>query len=137
MTELNIYSMQTLQVANKLTSKNQKTEQDSVNMRERKGESLSLSRNVFNLLGSKDVYYVQSERSENIYYYVKYNPDVFEYCSCSDNSIRGVKCKHIWSIEYSIRRNMLKPIEHLPENAQRYPQKIIAKNIGDDSEYDF
>jgi hypothetical protein len=112
------------------------SEEIGESMRERKGAALVLTRNVFYLENSKHVYYVQSERSNNIYYFVKYNPDVFEYCSCLDNSIRGIKCKHIWSIEKSICRNTLKQIEHLPENAIRYPQKITAKSYRDD-DYEF
>jgi len=55
------------------------------NKREGKGRVLAISRNVYRLLTS-DVYYVQSERSNEIYYYVKCNLDVFEWCSCLDNS---------------------------------------------------
>ena len=119
----------------KVVSKENKVE-ELENKREASGQTLALTRNVFYLLGSKNVYYVQSERSNEVYYYIKYNPDVFEYCSCSDNSIRGVKCKHIWSIEYSIRRNTLKLTEHLPEKAQRYPTIVTGKDWRSD-EYDF
>ena len=57
------------------------------NKREGKSRVLAISRNVYRLLTS-DVYYVQSERSNEIYYYVKYNLDVFEWCSCLDNSTK-------------------------------------------------
>src|SRR5688572_3628413 len=70
------------------------------NKREGHGLNIALTRNVYRLLTS-DVYYVQSEHSDEIYYYVKYNPDVFEWCSCPDNSTRGIKCKHQFAIEYA------------------------------------
>jgi hypothetical protein len=129
--------MQRIEFA-KVTSKNQKTEtvEPVENKREASGRTLALTRNVFYLLGSKNVYYVQSEHSNEIYYYVKYNPDVFEYCSCPDNSIRGIKCKHQFAIEHSIRKNTIKEIEHLPEKAQRYPTVVTAESYRDE-EYDF
>ena len=105
-------------------------------MRERKGERLANSLKVFYLLGSKDVYYVQSERSNELNIFRKYQPSVFEWCSCPDNSYRNIRCGHIWSIEYAIRRNILQEIKHLPENIQRIPQKITAQDWRSD-QYDF
>jgi hypothetical protein len=67
---------------------------------------------------------------------VKFKPDVFEWCSCPDNSMRHIKCKHLFSIDFAIRKNTLKEIEHLPENAQRYPQVITAKSYEED-DYSF
>jgi predicted nucleic acid-binding Zn finger protein len=134
--------MQQLTIEHKKSTSNkyQKTEQVEElklveNKREGHGLNIALTRNIFYLLGSKDIYYVQSERSDNIYYFVKYNPDVFEYCSCLDNSMRGIKCKHIWGLEHAIRKGTLKEIEHLPENAQRYPT-VVTKSYRDD-DYDF
>jgi len=43
--------------------------------RECKGRRLAISRNVYRLRHT-DVFYVESESSDNIYYYVKYKPDV-------------------------------------------------------------
>jgi predicted nucleic acid-binding Zn finger protein len=142
--------MQRIEFANKKIStshKNQKTEQQvveesKVNQREVRSASLSTSRNVFYLLGSKDVYYVQSEHSDNIYYFCKFKPDVFEWCSCPDDSIRGQKCKHQFAIEYAIKKGTLRDIDKLPENAQRYPQVITTKDYREQREeeedqYDF
>lgn len=142
--------MQRIEFANKKIStshKNQKTEQQvveesKVNQREVRGASLSTSRNVFYLLGSKDVYYVQSEHSDNIYYFCKFKPDVFEWCSCPDNSIRGQKCKHQFAIEYAIKKGTFRDNDKLPENAQRYPQVITTKDYReqreeDEDQYDF
>ena len=82
--------------------------------REGKGRVLAISRNVLYLLDSKDVYYVQSQHSSEIYYYVKYNADVFEWCSCKDNSTRPIKCKHLFAIEFAIKWGTIKDIDKIP-----------------------
>ena len=64
-----------------------------------KGMSIAQSQKVYRLLNT-DVFYVESENSDNSYYFVKFKPDVIEWCSCIDNSTRGIRCKHIWSIEF-------------------------------------
>ena len=63
-----------------------------------------------------DVFYVESESTYNIYYFVKFKPDLIEYCTCPDNSLRGgqMKCKHLHSIEFAIRMGTLKDIDRLP-----------------------
>ena len=93
--------------------------QELENKREGHGRNIALTRNVYRLLTS-DVYYVQSERSSEIYYYVKYNPSVFQRCNCPDNSTRGIKCKHQFAIEHSIMKGTLKDIEKLPAEATKY-----------------
>ena len=50
---------------------------------------------------------------------MKYQPSVFEWCSCRDNSSRGMKCKHIWSIEFAIRFGTLKDTDKLLADAKR------------------
>src|SRR5215211_7623444 len=70
--------------------------------RESKGRVLAIYRRIYRLSNS-DVYYVESESSDDLYYFVKFKPEVFEWCSCKDNSTRGLKCKHQFAIEYSIR----------------------------------
>lgn len=110
------------------------------NKREGHGRNIALTRNVYRLLTS-DVYYVQSERSSEIYYFVRYNPDVFEWCSCPDNSMRGQKCKHLHAIEFAIRLGTLKDIERLPAEAKKYGSTTAAvvqqpKSYRDD-DYDF
>jgi predicted nucleic acid-binding Zn finger protein len=64
-----------------------------------------------------DVYYVESEISDNIYYFVKFKGDVIEYCTCPDNSMRGggqMKCKHLHAIKFAIRLGTLKDTDRLP-----------------------
>jgi hypothetical protein len=134
--------MQQLEIEHKeptKTTNNQKqvvgNSEELENKREGKGHNLAVSLKIFRLVNS-DVYYVQSERSDNIYYYVKYNFDVFEYCSWLDNSTCGLKCKHQFAIEYAIRLGTLKDIEKLPIGVQRYPTVVTAKSYRDD-DYDF
>ena len=93
--------------------------------REGKGRVLALSRIVFRILNS-DVCYVESENSDNVYYSVKFKPDVFEWCSCLDKSRRGLKCKHLFAIEFAIKWGTLKDIEKLPADAKQYGSTIAA-----------
>jgi len=61
---------------------------------------------------------------------VKFKPDVdVEYCSCPDNSMRGQKCKHIWSIEFATRFDTLKDIDKLPEKGQKVFQPMNDKYL--------
>jgi predicted nucleic acid-binding Zn finger protein len=138
--------MQQLTIEHKKSTSNQKIvsnenkSEELDNKREGHGLNIALTLNVYRLLTS-DVYYVQSERSNDIYYYVKYNPSVFEWCSCPDNSTRRIKCKHQFAIEYAIIKGTLKDIDKLPAEAKRYPatttvEAIAAKSYQDD-DYDF
>ena len=65
-----------------------------------------------------DVFYVKSESTDNVYCFVKFKPHVIEWCSCMDNSRRGLKCKHIWSIEFAIRLGTLRDTDRLPTEAK-------------------
>jgi hypothetical protein len=67
------------------------------NKREGYGKNIALNRNVYRLQNT-DVFYVESESSNDLYYYVRYNFSGFEWCSCPDNSTRGIKCKHQFAI---------------------------------------
>ena len=132
--------MQQLKIEHK--SNNQKVvgnSEELENKREGKGRLLATSRNVYRLQNT-DTFYVESEACNNLYYYVKYNPSVFEWCSCPDNSIRGQTCKHIFGIIYSIKKATLKDIDKLPAEAKRYGsstvEAIAAKSYRDD-DYDF
>ena len=82
-----------------------------------KGRCIALSRRIYRIQYS-DTFNVESERSDNIYY-VKFKPDVIEWCSCMDNSTRGLKCKHILGVEFAIRMGTLKDTDRFPE-AKRY-----------------
>ena len=117
---------------------NEKEEKKTKDRRESKGRVLAISRQVYRLLNS-DVYYVESESSDNIYYYVKYNPSVFEWCSCKDfESNRFRICKHLYSIEFAIRFGTLKDIDKLPSEAKRYgtTTTIVSKSY-EENQYDF
>ena len=90
-----------------------------------KGRVLALSRRIYRLQNT-DVFYVESESSDNTYYFVKYNLSESAWCSCPDNSIRGMKCKHLWSIEYAIRFGTLKETDRLPAYAKRDTSVLVS-----------
>jgi hypothetical protein len=116
--------MQQLSIEHKKieTNSNQKVvseERKKKDRRSGKGLVLALSRRIYRLENS-DTFYVESESTDNLYYFVKYNPSVFEWCTCADNSTRHVKCKHLYAIEFAIRFGTLKDIDKLPLEAKRY-----------------
>jgi len=90
-----------------------------------KGRCIALSRRIYRLLQT-DVFYVESESTDNVYYFVKFKPDVIEWCSCCDNSMRGLKCKHLWSIEFAIRFGTLKDTDKLPADAKRDTSVLVS-----------
>ena len=116
---------------------NQKTEQveEIENKREGKGRILATSRRVYRIQNS-DTFYVESENSNNIYYFVRFNPSVYEWCSCPDNSMRSVKCKHIFCIECAIRLATVKDVDKLPVEAKRDNNSTVSKDWKDD-QYDY
>ena len=123
--------MQQLTIEHKNTTKKDR--------RESKGRVLAISRRTYRLLNS-DVYYVESESSNNIYYFVKFKPDVFlKWCSCPDNSTRHVKCKHLFAIEFAIKWGTIKDIDKLPVEAKRYGATVAGQESKSyrDEEYDF
>jgi hypothetical protein len=117
--------MKQLQIVHKKieTNSNQKVVSEegkkTKDRREGKGMVLAISRRVYRFENS-DTFYVESESTDNLYYFVKYNPSVFEWCACPDNSTRHIKCKHLYAIEFSIRFGTLKDIDKLPVEAKRY-----------------
>ena len=90
-----------------------------------KGRRMAQSRRIYRLMQT-DVFYVESESTDNVYYFVKFKPDVVEYCTCPDKSLRGgqMKCKHLWSIEFAIRYGKLKDTDRLPIEAK--VKKVVA-----------
>jgi predicted nucleic acid-binding Zn finger protein len=90
--------------------------------REGKGRVLAISRRIYRLLQTEDVFYVESESTDNVYYYVKFKPDVIEWCTCPDNSMRTgggqIRCKHLHAIEFAIRLGTLRDTERLPTEAK-------------------
>ena len=101
-----------------LETSKQIVEAEQQHKRECKGRSLALTRKVYRLVNT-DVFYVESESSDNVYYFVKYKPDVLEWCSCMDNSTRQKKCKHIFGIEFAIKMGTRKETDRLPADAKR------------------
>ena len=113
--------MQQLEIAHeKIITTDQKVVENTKTTRKKdrrpgRGRAVALSRRVYRLQNS-GVYYVESETSDDQYYFVKFKPDVIEswYCSCPDNSMRGLKCKHLFAIEFAIRWGILKDIDKQP-----------------------
>ncbi len=95
------------------------------NRREGRGRVLALSRRVYRLQ-NKDTFYVESESSDGRYYFVRFEPTSFEWCSCFDNSTRGEKCKHLYAIEYAIRFNTIKEVPKLPADVLVKKDIVIA-----------
>src|SRR5215212_9159804 len=96
----------------------QKQEESRKDRREGKGRVLAISRRIYRLQRT-DAFYVESESSNGVYYFVKFKPDVFEWCSCMDNSTKGLKCKHLFAIEFAIRWGTLRDIDKLPTDVKR------------------
>jgi hypothetical protein len=97
--------------------------------REDKGRVLALSRRIYRLLQT-DVYYVESESTDNVYYFVKFKPDVIEFCSCKDyESNRAQKCKHIFALEFAIRMGTLKDTDMLPTEAEEFQSRTRRTSI--------
>ena len=101
--------MQQLQVVHTKKSTNnvkcvseKKQELEYENKGEGHGCNIALTRKVLRIENS-DTFYVESESTDNIYYFVRYEP-FFEWCSCLDNSTRPLKCKHLFAIEYAIKK---------------------------------
>ena len=71
--------------------------------------------------------------------------NLFEWCSCLDNSTRHVKYKHIFAIEFAIKKGTLRDIDKLPKDAHRYTAHAhvsaaaVSKSSyrDDDEEYDY
>ena len=94
-----------------------------------KGRVLAISRRTYRLQNT-DTFYVESETSDNLYYFVRFNPDVFEWwCSCKDNSTRHIKCKHLFTIKFAIKLRTIKNIEKLPVEAKRYSDSLSEATI--------
>jgi len=74
------------------------------NRREGKGRALALSRTIYRT--SDNLFAVESETLDNIYYTVKYQPSetfISEWCTCNDyNSNRAARCKHIFAVQFAL-----------------------------------
>jgi predicted nucleic acid-binding Zn finger protein len=95
--------------------------------RECKGRRLAISRNVFRI-EKTDSFYCQSECQNNIYYFIRYAPEILVWCSCPDSSMRQMKCKHIFAIEYAIRLATIKDVDRLPIEVKREVTKSYTED---------
>jgi hypothetical protein len=114
--------MQQLKVEHENTTKKDR--------RSGKGRVIALSRRIYRLMQT-DIFYVESESTDNVYYFVKFKPDVIELCTCPDNSMRTgggqIKCKHLYAIEFAIKMGTLRDTERLPPEAK--VRKTIAVTL--------
>ena len=91
------------------------------------GEGPRTPRNVFRI-EKTDSFYCQSENNENVYYFIRYAPDKLVWCSCPDSSMRQIKCKHLWGIEYAIRLATVKDVDKLPIEVKREVTKSYTED---------
>lgn len=113
----------------------QLTKENNKNRRDGKGRVIALSRNVYRLL-NKNTFYVESETSDKRYYFVRFNPSVFEWCSCKDfESNRSERCKHLYGVEYAIRFATVKEVDKLPEEVhiKKDTQNLVSKHVKNES----
>jgi predicted nucleic acid-binding Zn finger protein len=97
----------------------QLTKENKKDRKEGKGHVLAISRKIYKLSG-KFTYYVESETCDDRYYFVRFNPSVFEWCSCKDfENIKTKRCKHLYGIQFAIRFNTVLEVEHFPEEVRR------------------
>ena len=103
---------------------------EKIDKREEKGKLLATSRTIYRIVNT-DVFYVESETKDGLYYYVMYDTAKdFEWCSCLDNSTRRLKCKYIWGVEFAIKMATIKDTDKLP------PASKKSKGY-DEDEYSF
>jgi predicted nucleic acid-binding Zn finger protein len=95
--------------------------------RECKGRVLAISRNVFRI-EKTDSFYCQSENKNDVYYFIRYAPNVLIWCSCPDSSMRQMKCKHIFGVEYAIRLVTLKEVDKLPDQVKKEVTKSYTED---------
>jgi len=104
----------------------------SLEIRAQKGKEISEMQDAINRL-DETAYKVRSQ-SQNMYYEVL-STERGWICQCADHVYRGVKCKHIWAVEFSfaIRRLVQKEtvIAQLSTKACIYcgSERIIKKSI--------
>lgn len=92
---------------------------DKIDPREAKGKLIAESNKIYRITG-KDVFYVESDSMDNVFYYIMFNTAKdFEWCSCLDHSVRGKKCKHIWGVEYAIRKGTYQDTDKLPSGVKK------------------
>ena len=72
---------------------------------------------------------IKSQSSNNIY---EINSTELGFvCSCPDHKFRGVKCKHIYCVEFSlqIRQTVKEQIVIKPVNVQDCPVCLVSDNV--------
>jgi hypothetical protein len=75
-----------------------------VDVRERRGLEIAERKR---LTPSGRLWYVQSETSDTTY---RVDPETGR-CTCPDFELRQAKCKHLWAVEFTIRRETIRTEE--------------------------
>ena len=93
----------------------------SLEIRAQKGQEISEIQNAVTRL-DETTYKVASQSSRAIYEIV--STELGWICQCADHVYRGVKCKHIWAVEFSfaIRRLIQKEVVIQPINISNCPR---------------
>ena len=113
--------MEQTSIVSKVDKKSTKTNTNTKDRRSGKGLVIALSRRIYHLnTSNRHTYYIESESSDNNYYFVRFNPSVFEWCSCKDfeHSKEIKRCKHIFAIEHAIRFGTILEVDRLPSEVQ-------------------
>jgi predicted nucleic acid-binding Zn finger protein len=95
-----------------------------------KGKVIAISRIIYRIQNT-DVFYVESESNDGMYYYVMYDTTKeFEWCSCKDFERNGYmkKCKHLFAIEFAIKMNTVKDTDKLPPSVKKDNNSISSKD---------
>ena len=108
--------------------------QNVIDLRDTKGKIIAMEKSIYRIINS-DTFYVESQTVEGMVYYVMFNMEKeFEWCSCLDHSVRGLRCKHIIAVEYSIRKATYVDTDKLPSGVKRDNSQQLQYTK---DEYDF
>src|SRR3954451_15830133 len=91
----------------------------AVHPREQRGERIA---SRYNLKPNGSIWSVPSESSNDRY---KVDPDANR-CTCPDNEVRRVKCKHLWAVEITKQRETVKTVE-TTQNADGSTSTTVKK----------
>jgi hypothetical protein len=98
------------------------------NIRELKGQEMTKQVDCLKRVDDYK-YRIQSQSNSNVY---EINSTELGFvCSCPDHKFRGVKCKHIYCVEFSlqIRQTVKEQIVIKPVNVQDCPICLLSNNV--------
>jgi transposase-like protein len=104
----------------------------NLSLREAKGQAIAKTRGHVSRI-DEHTYHVKSQSSDDVYEIIR--TELGWICSCSDSIFRGVKCKHVYGVEFSfaLRNKVESQIVIKPINVQACPRcqsdKIVKHGI--------